>query len=91
MRHEHDEDCNIRRMSDGSVDVEYYVRVAEAWRRESLRQAFAAQGQAFEALLGPIGRLLCRFVRILGATAFGTVRRLLDFCRSSPLNFYGSD
>ena len=75
MLHQHPDDRNYRRRPDGSVDVEYYIRVAQAWRRESLRQAF-------RALLGPIGRLLGRVVRILGATAFGMVRRLVDVCRS---------
>ena len=58
MRYDDGEERDIRRRSDGSVDVEYYIRVAQAWRRESLRQAFAAQTQAIGALLDSIGRLL---------------------------------
>jgi len=82
MRYDDGEERDIRRRSDGSVDVEYYVRLAQAWRRESLRQAFAAQGQAFDTLLNPIRHLLWGFVRIVGVTIFESGRWLAEFCRS---------
>ena len=75
MRHNNSEDGNVRRMSNGSIDYAHYVRVSRDLRREALQAAFAAQWQAFETALGPIGRLMHRSIRALSITVCGIFRR----------------